>query len=450
MNAEQLLLAWLFLRPERADEILGRITSKQIGDSFVGEAIEAAGKVVNKGQRPDPFSVSEQMDGERFDDLMRFCDLPLTENLDAVIESVIDRGSRMRLKTALELALRGVDEKDTYEDALNASLSALEGVQDLSQCDDTTKHVKATLGDYVKELERRSDNSGQLLGLSTGFDDLDEVLKGLRNGNMIVVAGRPSMGKSTFALNIATHNALRGKSVLVFSMEMGEIDLNDKFVSSISGAFLNLIQSGDITMDEHSGWMAKVSQAITDLQRSKLHLDTRGGLSMDQVRAACFKVKRKSGLDLVVIDYLGLMRAKGSRYEAVTELSNGVQRLSRDLQVPVIVLSQLSRGVEGRPDKRPTMSDLRESGAIEQDADVILFPYRDAYYHENSPFKDGNEEISEVIIAKNKMGERKSVYLKWQGNRSRFINDNSGIDWKNVREPEPKKEEKQVRKGFFG
>lgn len=448
MNAEQLLLAWLFLRPERADEILSRITSKQISDGLVGEAIEAARKVVNKGQRPDPFSVSEQMDGERFDDLMRFCDLPLTENLDAVIESVIDRGSRMRLKTALELALRGVDEKDTYEDALNASLSALEGIQDASQCDDTTRHVKATLGDYVKELERRSDSSGQLLGLSTGFDDLDAVLKGLRNGNMIVVAGRPSMGKSTFALNIATHNALRGKSVLVFSMEMGEIDLNDKFVSSISGAFLNLIQSGDIVADEK--WMARVSQAITDLQRSKLHVDTRGGLSMDQVRAACFKVMRKSGLDLVVIDYLGLMRAKGSRYEAVTELSNGVQRLSRYLQVPVIVLSQLSRGVEGRPDKRPTMSDLRESGAIEQDADVILFPYRDAYYHENSAFKDGNDEISEVIIAKNKMGERKSVFLKWQGNRSRFVNDDSGIDWKNVREPEPKKEEKQVRKGFFG
>lgn len=445
MNPEHLLLAWLFLKSSRSDEIFSRINPSQIGDAFIAEAFEAARKVSDKGQRPDPFSVSQQMDGDRFDDLMKFCDLPLSENLDAVIESVIDRGARKRLKTALELALRSVDEQDTFEDALNSSVSALEGIQDASQCDDTTKHVKATLGDYVKELERRSDNSGQLLGLSTGFEDLDEVLKGLRNGNMIVVAGRPSMGKSTFALNIATHNALKGKSVLVFSMEMGEIDLNDKFVSSISGAFLNLIQSGDITMDEHAGWMAKVSQAITDLQRSKLHLDTRGGLSMDQVRAACFKVKRKSGLDLVVIDYLGLMRAKGSRYEAVTELSNGVQRLSRDLQVPVIVLSQLSRGVEGRPDKRPTMSDLRESGAIEQDADVILFPYRDAYYHENSPYKSG-DDIAEVIIAKNKMGERKSVYLKWQGNRSRFVDDDSGIDWKDyveIKEKQPK------RRGMF-
>lgn len=436
-NPEQLLLAWVFLKPKQADEIFSRVQPTHFATAVNAEAFEKAREIHAKGQTPDPFSVAQLMtSGEAFNYLLSLCNIPLMQNLDAVIDSVKDLGARTRLRIALESSIRSLDEHTTFQDAYTAAKTALDNLTDTQQDEEGPRLVKDMLPDYVAELQRRSMTAdGELMGLSTGFPSLDRILNGLKPGNMIVVAGRPSMGKSTFALNIAHHNAKAGKSVVVFSMEMFEGDLNDKFVSADSGVFLDRLQSGEAVGDERA--MTSVTKAIKALHGAKLWMETKGALTVDQVRSGSFRIKRKHGLDLVVIDYLGLMRGEGKgRYEQVTAISNGLQRLSRDLGIPVIVLSQLSRNLESRPDKRPVMSDLRESGAIEQDADVILFPYRDAYYNPSTPYKSDDREISEIIVAKNKMGQRgATAYLVWQGNMSRFIEDTSGTDWKALQNP---------------
>lgn len=435
-NAEQLLLAWLFLKPARADEIFSALSAKHFATAIHADAFDKARQINGKGQSPDPFSVSQAMTAtDSFNYLLSLCRLSIGNNLDAVIDAVKEQGARSRLKVALESVMLDIGTGKPYQELYQDARKALEALDAEQPSDDGARPMSEYLPDYVNELRRRSGDTGQLMGLSTGFRDLDKILNGLKPGNMIVVAGRPSMGKSTFALNVAAHNALNcGKSVVVFSMEMFAGDIIDKLVSADTGVFLSKLQSGDVVEDERD--MDRVSRSILRIKESRLWLDTRGALTLDQVRSACFRAKARQGLDLVVVDYIGIMRGEGSgRYEQITELSNGLQRLSRDLGCPVMVLSQLSRNVESRTDKRPVMSDLRESGAIEQDADVILFPFRDAHYNESSMMRCGDAEVAEVIVAKNKMGKRESAFLIWQGGMSRFCDDNSGVDWRQAGEP---------------
>ncbi len=444
MNPEHLILAWLFLQPTRADEIFARLQQRHFASAFNGQAFSVAREIHGKGHTPDPYSVAQSMESsEAFDALMGMCDLPIGKNLDAVIDAVKKQGQKTKLKIALETAMLDLDKAPTAEDAYRSVKASIEAIGDDSAQDDGATLIGNLLPGYVQELQRRSSGGGELMGLSTGFRDLDKILCGLKPGNMIVIAGRPSMGKSTFAINIAQHNAIACcKSVVLFSMEMFAGDITDKIVSADTGVFLSKIQSGDVVENERD--MAAVANSITRLKSAKLWIDTRGALSLDQVRSSCFRIQRKHGLDLVVVDYIGLMRGEGNgRYEQITGLSNGLQRLSRDLGIPVIVLSQLSRGVETRPDKRPVMSDLRESGAIEQDADVILFPYRDAYYDEDSRMRCGDADVAEIVVAKNKMGARASAYLIWQGSMSRFVDDNSGADWKSIGTESPKAKAKR-------
>jgi replicative DNA helicase len=282
---------------------------------------------------------------------------------------------------------------------------------------------------FVDEMDRRMSSDGALNGLSTSLRDLDKKLHGLQGGSLIIVAGRPSMGKTSLALQIAEHNSLQaGQSVAVFSMEMGSQQLVEKLVSSVGRIDLENIRRGKLNREE----MDRFTSVMARLAETKLVIDDTPALTVSEVRARCRGIRRRHGLGLVVVDYLQLMSAEGEhRAEEVSAISRGLKALAKELEVPVIALSQLNRGLEQRADKRPVMSDLRESGAIEQDADVIIFIYRDEVY--NAATHDVG--IAELIIAKQRMGPIGMVASTWLGEYGAF-GDSS---WVKRDDPEPPK-----------
>jgi replicative DNA helicase len=276
--------------------------------------------------------------------------------------------------------------------------------------------------DRVQEM---ADNPNDITGVPTGFYDLDRLTSGFQAGDMIVLAARPSMGKSSLAINIAEHVALHeGLPVAVFSMEMGASQLAVRIVGSIGRIDQMHLRTGKLTDDE---W-PRLTEAIEKLRNVSLHIDETPGLTTSELRANARRLARQCGqLGLIVVDYLQLMSVSSSMSEenratAVGEISRGLKMLAKELKCPVIALSQLSRGVESRTDKRPMMSDLRESGAIEQDADVIMFIYRDDYYN-----KDSKEPgVAEIIISKQRNGPTGTVKLAFVKPLTKFESLASG------------------------
>ena len=282
----------------------------------------------------------------------------------------------------------------------------------------TSEVIKAEdiLDDYIEVLQARADRGEGIDGLSTGIADLDEKLQGLKPGQLIIIAGRPAMGKTTLAMNIASNAAIReGKSVMAFSLEMDNTGLMDRFMASEGRIPLQLIKNGKAPHD----YGAELMSAAGKLKNSNLYLSDRASMSMNRMRAAARRHKRRYGLDLMVIDYLQLVDTDSrtsSREQEVSHMTRTAKLMARELGIPVILLSQLSRKCEERPNKRPLCSDLRESGAIEQDADIILFVYRDEVYHEHSEAKG----IAEIIIGKGRDIAGGTVRAAFLGQYSRF------------------------------
>ena len=272
------------------------------------------------------------------------------------------------------------------------------------------------LDDYIEVLQARADRGEGIDGLSTGIPDLDAKLQGLKPEQLIIIAGRPAMGKTTLAMNIASHAAIReSKSVMVFSLEMNKTGLMDRFMASEGRIPLQLIKNG--TAPQRHG--AELMSAAGKLKHSKLSISDRASMTINRIRSAARRHKRRHGLDLIVIDYLQLMDSDSrtfSREQEVSHMTRSAKLMARELGIPVILLSQLSRKCEERPNKRPLCSDLRESGAIEQDADIILFVYRDEVYHEHSDAKG----IAEIIIGKGRDIETGTVRTAFLGQYSRF------------------------------
>jgi len=270
--------------------------------------------------------------------------------------------------------------------------------------------------DRIDELH----HSGKdIVGLSTGFSDLDNMTSGFHNGDLIVVAGRPSMGKTAFAVNIAEHAAIKvAKPVLIFSMEMPGDSLAARMMSSLGRVDQHRLRTGKLDPED---W-PRVNSAVTMLTETSLLIDDTPALNPGELRARARRVAKKYGqLGLIVVDYMQLMQIPGykeNRTAEISEISRSLKNLAKELKVPVLALSQLNRSLEQRNTKRPVMSDLRESGAIEQDADVILFIYRDEVYNENSPEKG----IAEIIIAKQRNGPIGTVKLTFLGRYTRFEN----------------------------
>ena len=278
--------------------------------------------------------------------------------------------------------------------------------------------VKGLLAKAVDRIEALYGQGSAITGLPTGFDDFDQLTSGLQPGDLVVVAGRPSMGKTTFAMNIAENAAIRGDSAVgVFSMEMPGDSLAMRMMSSLGRVSQQRVRTGQL---EDEDW-PRITSAVQMLSQASLFIDDTPSLSPAELRARARRLKREHGLSLIVIDYLQLMQISGSvenRATEIAEISRGLKSLAKELSVPVIALSQLNRSLEQRQDKRPVMSDLRESGAIEQDADLIAFIYRDEVYNPDSPDKGK----AEIIVGKQRNGPIGVVPLTFLGKYTRFEN----------------------------
>ena len=267
-------------------------------------------------------------------------------------------------------------------------------------------------------MQKRSENKGGLTGLTTGFIDLDRKTSGMQKADLVLLAARPSMGKTALMVNIATNSALKaGATVAMFSLEMSRNQLSQRILSSLSHVDLMRIISGDLTTEEWS----KVIETMTYMNEMAIYIDDTAGITPLEVKAKCRRLKAEKGLDLVVIDYLQLMEVGGraeSRQQEISAISRQLKGIAKELDVPVIALSQLSRAPEMRADHRPILSDLRESGAIEQDADIVMFLYRDEYYNPDTE-KQG---LGELILAKHRNGPTGTVELLFKGEYTKFVN----------------------------
>ena len=281
-----------------------------------------------------------------------------------------------------------------------------------------TRKLKCLQNIYNPPQEKMQNKKTRLSGMESGFYDLDEKISGLNNSDLIIVAARPAMGKSAFVLNIATYVAMHNKvPVMVFNLEMSKEQLANRILSGEAEVDNKKIANGDLSPDEY----VKVAEGMNRLAGTQLYIDDSSVLSPSEIRAKCRKAKLEKNIGLVIVDYLQLMEAKspsGSRQQEISEISRGLKILAKELDVPVIALSQLSRATEARADHKPMLSDLRESGSIEQDADIVLFIHRDDYYDQESE----NKNTAEIIVAKNRHGETGTVKLGWEGKYTRFSN----------------------------
>ena len=345
--------------------------------------------------------------------------VPTTANVQKYIKIVEEKAIlRKLIKTANEIIELGYDPAEDVEDIMdNAEKKIFDIMQSKNQKGYTP--IKDVLVESFTKLEELYNRKQHITGVPTGFVELDYKTAGLHGSELILVAARPAMGKTAFALNIATNAALRGNApVAIFSLEMSKDQLVNRILCSEAMVDSNKVRTGKLEEDD---WV-KLAGAIGPLSESEIYIDDTPGISVMEIRTKCRKLKMEKNIGLVVIDYLQLVQGsnkrQASREQEISEISRSLKILAKEINVPVIALSQLSRAVEQRPDHRPMLSDLRESGAIEQDADIVMFLYRDDYYNKESEKKD----IAEVIIAKQRGGQTGTVELLWMGNYTKFVN----------------------------
>ena len=345
--------------------------------------------------------------------------VPTTANVQKYIKIVEEKSVlRNLIKTANEIIELGYNPTEDVEDIMDG---AEKKIFDIMQSKNTKSYtpIKDVLVESFTNLEKLYNQKQHVTGVPTQFYDLDDKTAGLHGSELILVAARPAMGKTAFALNIATNAALRANvPVAIFSLEMSKDQLVNRMLCSEAMVDSNKVRTGKLEEDD---WV-KLAGAIGPLSESEIYIDDTPGISVMEIRTKCRKLKMEKNIGLVVIDYLQLVQGsnkrQASREQEISEISRSLKILAKEINVPVIALSQLSRAVEQRPDHRPMLSDLRESGAIEQDADIVMFLYRDDYYNKESEKKD----IAEVIIAKQRGGQTGTVELLWMGNYTKFVN----------------------------
>lgn len=345
--------------------------------------------------------------------------VPTTANVDKYIKIVEEKSTlRTLIRTANELITLGYDPTQEVEELMdNAEKKIFNVMQSRNQKGYSS--MKDILVDTFVELEELYNRKQHVTGVPTGFLDLDYKTAGLHGSDLILVAARPAMGKSAFALNIATNAAVRAKTpVAIFSLEMSKEQMANRILCSEALVDSNKVRTGKVEDDD---WV-KLAQASGILSEAQIFIDDTPGISILEIRAKCRKMKLEKDIGLVVIDYLQLVQGSSkrgaSREQEIAEISRSLKILAKEINVPVIALSQLSRAPEQRPDHRPMLSDLRESGSIEQDADIVMFLYRDDYYNQDSEKKN----VAEVILAKHRAGSTGTVELAWLGSYTKFAN----------------------------
>ena len=342
--------------------------------------------------------------------------VPTTSNVKYYADIVKEKSVlRQLIKASNDIINLGYENSVKVEEVLE---KAEKRIFDISQekASDDFKSINEVLVDAYDMIEKLYTNKSDVTGITTGFKDLNKKINGLQRTDLILIAARPAMGKTAFSLNLVQNAALKGDaSVAVFSLGMSKDQLVQRMLAAQSHVELKKIKTG--TLDEND-W-PRIIDAMAVLSNANIHIDDTPGIKISELRSKCRKLKIEKGLDLILIDYLQLMEGEGnneSRQQEIAKISRSLKIIAKELNCPVVALSQLSRAPEQRADHRPMLSDLRESGSIEQDADIVMFLYRDEYYHPDSERKN----IGEVLIAKNRHGETGSVELVWLGEVQKF------------------------------
>ena len=375
--------------------------------------------VYNRGTPPDVLLVEEELIrtaeltrvNRRY--LFSLIDLEFSTARAEAYANVIRVKSVLRrlINAGLEIADEAQDESKDVEDVLDSAEKKILAVTNKNNQTGFEK-VSSVLQQSFERIQRIHNHPDEMEGVTTGLIDLNKVTNGLQKSDLILLAARPSMGKTALALNIAVNAALKKKVVALFSLEMSKTQLGNRLLSTAGRINSQYLNTGNFSDNE----MQDLLRALDELASIKLFIDDTAGISLLELRSKVRRLKHEHGLDLIVIDYLQLMQggrarlAEQNRQQEISEISRSLKALARELDVPILALSQLSRNVEMRADKKPQLSDLRESGSLEQDADIVMFLYRDEYYNRDDT---GNQNIAELIIAKNRNGPTTSIRLQF-------------------------------------
>lgn len=432
VESEQAVLGGLLFSPDAFNKVAELLRPDDFYRGPHKLIFDAMGELYNKGEPIDIITVSEMLNDKEALDAAGgrtyLMDLAMSvttaENIVYYARIIRNKSLLRSLITAGNEIAGHCYETPDAEQAIDHAQQLIFQIAQHGVPNDLT-HIKDILPESWDQIEERCNNKGSLMGVSTGFYDLDNYTSGLQKSDLIILAARPSMGKTAFCLNIVTHVALREqKPVLVFSLEMGKEQLVLRMLCAEAEIDAQRIRTGEIGEAE----FAKLNQTMGRLSDAPIYIDDTPGLSVMEMRAKARKIQLDTGreLGLVVIDYLQLMQGSSggggggdsNRTQEIGAISRGLKSLARELKVPVIALSQLSRAVESRQDKKPMLSDLRESGSIEQDADLVMFIYRDEYYNKDSD-RCGTADI---IIAKQRNGPVGDVELLFRRNITRFLN----------------------------
>lgn len=428
-EAEQSVIGAIFLEP------LALITAAEVlvPEDFYRMAHQ---KIFNtmlvlsdKGQAIDVVTVTEELSAKKeLEDVGGISYLTEIANSVPTAANIIHYSNIVEEKALLRRLIRVattiVEDGYTREDEVEALLSEAEkNMMEVSNRKNAGdfKHIKDVLVETYDNIELLHTQTGDVTGISSGFTDLDKITAGFQRNDLIIVAARPSVGKTAFALNVAQNAATAGENVAIFSLEMGADQLVMRMLCAEGNIDAQVMRTGSLEAED---WR-KLTMAMGSLSNTGIYIDDSSGIRVNEIRSKCRRLKQEHGLDMVIIDYMQLISGSGkpgeNRQQEVSDISRQLKGLARELEIPVIALSQLSRGVEQREDKRPMLSDLRESGSIEQDADIVSFLYREDYYDKETE----NENMIEIIIAKQRNGPTGTVTLAFAKEYNKFVN----IDW---------------------
>ena len=423
-EAERSVLGAAMLNKEVLFDILEEVKEDDFYNESHKEIFRAIWELYRKNSAVDMLTVCEELKSRQSLDMVGgrayiatlTAEVPSTANGREYAKIIAEKAiMRQMIRTAEDITEKGYESKMAAREILDYAESGIFQIAQMRQKNDYTK-IQDVLLENLKIIDAAAQNKDKITGIPTGFHDLDEKTSGLQRSDLIIVAARPGMGKTAFALNIAQQSAVKqGTSAIIFSLEMSKEQLGQRLLAMQARVEMQKLKQGDL---DRKDW-DRVSLGVDELNNSKIVIDDTPGISLMEMRNKCRRLKAEQGLDLIVVDYLQLMTFEGktdNRQQEISALSRNMKLLAREMNCPVILLSQLSRAPELRQDKRPMLSDLRESGSIEQDADIVIFLYRDDYYNENTE-KPG---VCEVNIAKHRSGPTDKIELTWVSRYTKF------------------------------
>ncbi len=426
LDAERTVLGGIMLNAELFDDIAELVAPTDFQRDTHGRLFALMLEMRRQSRPIEMLSVISELEragqAEDYGGIAYVSDLPgqvaSTQNIDYYAKMVRDLAAERRLLEAargIQSAVLGGEHQ--LKDLLNFAVQSITDVENAQESKDW-RSISSVLEEHIPRLQELQPTDGGVTGISTGFIDVDQMLAGLHKTDLVILAARPAMGKTAFALNVARNVALLGHGVGVFSLEMGAEQLVTRLLVSQARVSAKKVARGQLDTQD---WM-KLLEASSELYKLQMHIDDTPGINIFQLSAKARRLKRRCPeLTLLVVDYIGLMSGENgvSRQEQVAASSRGLKGLAKELNITIIALSQLNRAVENRTPQIPIMADLRESGSIEQDADIIMFIYREEYYNKESPQRPGEADL---IIAKHRNGETGTVRLSFQGELTLFGN----------------------------